>query len=132
MSSHPINLTLRFLLELSALYSMGLWGWQNGDGFLRFIFVIGIPIIAAAMWGTFRVPNDPGPAPVAVSGILRLVFELIFFGFATWALFDGQYIMFAWIFGIVIILHYITSYDRIIWLVKEKSNNSLSKFNYLW
>ena len=119
MASHPINLTIRFLLELSALFSMGLWGWQNGEGFLRYVFAFGIPFIAAAIWGIFRVPNDPGSAPVAIPGLLRLAYEVVFFGFAAWALMDAQSIKFAWIFGIMIILHYIISYDRITWMLKQ-------------
>ena len=35
---------------------------------------------AATLWGTLRVPGDPGPAPVAVPGAVRLLLELGFFG----------------------------------------------------
>jgi hypothetical protein len=119
MSTNPINLTLRFLLELSALFSMGLWGWHNGDGFLRYVFAIGIPIIAATIWGTFRVPNDPGSAPVAIPGILRLAYEFIFFGFAAWALIDTNNVKLGWEMAIIVIIHYIISYDRIFWMIKK-------------
>lgn len=119
MSSHPVNLGLRFLLEIAALVSLGIWGWQKGDGLVRFLLAVGVPLLAAILWATFRVPNDPGTAPIAIPGILRLVLELAFFAFATWALYDSKFVTPAWIFGIITLLHYISSYDRIIWLIKQ-------------
>jgi hypothetical protein len=47
------------------------------------IYAIGLPLIAYAIWGIFRVPNDPGKSPVAKSGVIRLAYEVVFFGFAT-------------------------------------------------
>lgn len=119
MSSHPINLGLRFILEMAALFSLGFWGWQKGEGGVRYILAFGIPMIAAALWATFRVPNDPGNAPVPVPGIVRLLFELGIFAFAVWALFDAGLVTPAWILGIVVILHYGSSYDRILWMIKH-------------
>ena len=118
MSNQPLNLLVRFVLEISALISMGIWGWSNGNGIFRFLFALGIPVIAAALWGTFRVPNDPGKAPITIPGILRLACEFIFFGFATWALFETNYLTMGWIFLIVILIHYLISYDRIILMLK--------------
>jgi hypothetical protein len=46
---------------------------------------IGLPLLAMALWGTFRVPGDPGDAPVAA----RLALELVEFGAATWLLIDA-------------------------------------------
>lgn len=119
MSSNPINLLVRFLLEIFALVTMSLWGWNQGEGILRYVLAIGIPLVAAAIWGTFRVPNDPKNAPVAIPGLLRLAYEVVFFGFATWALFDLDYVGLAWIGLIILILHYLLSYDRIAWLLKQ-------------
>jgi hypothetical protein len=119
MSAHPINLGLRFLLEIAALISLGVWGWQKSEGWVRFVLAIGIPIIAATLWAVFRVPNDPGTAPIAIPGILRLIFELALFAFATWALYDSKFITLAWILGITTVLHYISSYDRILWMIKQ-------------
>jgi hypothetical protein len=119
MSSHPVNLGLRFLLEIAALISLGIWGWQKGEGWVRFILAVGIPIVAATLWATFRVPNDPGTAPVAIPGILRLMFELALFALATWALYDSKLTVLAWILGVVTMLHYISSYDRVLWIIKQ-------------
>jgi hypothetical protein len=122
MGSHPINLAIRFILELSALVSVGVWGWRQNDGWLRFVLAIGIPVILAAIWGTFAVPEDPsrsGGAPIVTSGIVRLIIELAFFGIAVWALYDIGFIKISIALGIIVILHYIFSYDRIIWLLSQ-------------
>jgi hypothetical protein len=122
MGSNPINLTLRFLLELSALAAMGVWGWRQGENWSRLLFAVGIPLIAAVLWGTFAVPDDPsrsGKAPIPVPGILRLIIELAFFFFAVWALYDEGFTGFSWTLGILVILHYVASYDRILWLIKR-------------
>lgn len=119
MGSHPINLAVRFLFELAALLTVGVWGWRQG---VRFALTFGIPIILAAIWGTFAVPDDPsrsGSAPIAIPGIIRLAIELSIFALATWALHDLGAARFSWIFGIIVAVHYIFSYDRIIWLVRQ-------------
>ncbi len=120
MGSHPINLIIRFLLELTALSAIGIWGWKQNDGWLKFVLAIGIPIIVAAIWGKFAVPDDPsrfGAAPIVVPGIVRLSIELAIFVFATWVLHDLGSSRLSWILGIVVAIHYIFSYDRIIWLL---------------
>ena len=123
MGSRPINLTIRFLLELAALTALGVWGWQHGNGtWLRFILAIGLPVIAAAIWGIFNVPNDPsrsGEAPTVVPGVLRLAIELTIFILATWALHNLEYTSLNWLLGGVVVLHYLVSYDRVIWLFKR-------------
>jgi len=119
MHSHPINLGLRFILELAALGAIGYWGWHTGAGSGRFVLAVGLPVIAAALWGTFRVPNDPGAAPVAIPGLLRLLLEAAFFGFAVWGLFNAGASKSSGLLGLVIIIHYAVSYDRILWLVRQ-------------
>ena len=120
MGSHPINLAIRFIIELCALSSVAVWGWKNGEGWLKYFFAIGLVLILMAIWGIFAVPNDPsrsGKAPIVTPGIIRLIIELGFFGFATWALYDIGSIKFAISLGGIVIVHYIVSYDRISWLM---------------
>ena len=122
MGSHPINLAVRFILELSALLTMGIWGWHQSESWPRLVLALGIPLLVAGIWGTFAVPEDPsrsGKAPVPVPGILRLVIELAVFGFAVWALYNLGNTTLSWIMLIVVLLHYSVSYDRIIWLIKQ-------------
>jgi hypothetical protein len=107
---------------MSALVSVGIWGWKYSDGWLRYPLAIGIPIVFAVIWGTFAVPNDPsrsGEAPVITSGLIRLVIELVFFAIATWSLYDLGLNKESLAFGIIVVLHYIISYDRILWLMSQ-------------
>lgn len=119
MAQNPINLALRFILELVALYFLGRWGWTQFDGVLRYLIAIGLPLLAAAIWGIFRVPGDGGAPIVRVLGVVRLLIEMIYFGFATWGLFNIGATTTAWIFGGVTLFHYVISYDRINWLLKQ-------------
>ena len=123
MGSHPLNLAIRFLLEITALTAIGIWGWQYGNGtWPRFILAIGLPIIAATIWGIFNVPNDSsrsGAAPIIVPGIIRLAIELAIFSLATWALYDLAYIQLSWLLGGLVAMHYLISYDRVFWLIKH-------------
>lgn len=123
MGSNPINLAVRFLLEIVGLMAIGYWGWHQAEGFLSIILAIGVPVIAAVLWGTFAVPEDPsrsGKAPVPISGILRLVLETAYFGLATWALYEAGTSLLGLVYAIVVLLHYAFSYDRLLWLVKQR------------
>jgi hypothetical protein len=122
MGSHPLNLAARFLLEIVALVAIAYWGWSQQDGALRFVLAIGLPLLAAILWGTFAVPEDPsrsGKAPVPVPGVVRLVLELAFFAFAAWALYDAGKVTLALVLAAVVVIHYALSYDRITWLLRQ-------------
>jgi hypothetical protein len=119
MANHPLNLSLRFFLELAALFSLGYWGWTQQQGLIRILLTIGIPLIAAILWGVFRVPGDPGPAPVSVPGVVRLCLEITFFSGASLALIFANRLSWGLIFGGIVLFHYFTSYDRILWLLRR-------------
>ena len=120
MGQHPLNLAFRFLLELSALGLVGFWGWKTGgNGFGRYLLSIGAVVLLAELWGTFRVPGDPGKAPVAIPGLLRLLLELCFFGAASWAAYISISPRSGVVFGVLVLIHYLLSYDRILWLLKH-------------
>lgn len=131
MGSHPINLAVRLLLEVFAYVVMGSralagrtrdWGATQGQGLLRFVLALGIPALFAILWGTFAVPDDPsrsGRAPVPIPGLLRLALELAFFAFAAWALYNLGNALFSAILAALVTLHYILSYDRIAWLIRQ-------------
>lgn len=117
MSNHPINIALRFLLELAALASLAYWGWTQHTGIGRFLLGIGLPVLAAALWAVFRVPGDPGDAVVAVPGALRLALEGVLLGGSVVLLARAGQPQIALVLGVVILLHYLTSYDRVGWLL---------------
>ena len=120
MSGHPANLGLRFLLEMTALASLGYWGWTYFDGPLRFASAIILPVLAAVLWETFAVPDDPsrsGSAPVPVPGAARFALEIAFFALPALGLYLLGAKQFGMIFGAVVVLHYLLSYDRIVWLL---------------
>jgi len=122
MAYHPLNLALRFLLELVALLAIGYWGWANFGGGLRIVAAIGLPLIAAVLWATFAVPGDrsrSGKAPVPVPGVVRLGLELALFAVAVWALYAAGQTTLGLILAVVVIIHYLLSVDRISWLVKQ-------------
>ncbi len=122
MGTHPANLAVRFLLEVSAFLILGFWGWHRRDDGFRILVAMAVPLLGAVLWGTFAVPNDPtrsGSAPVPVPGVLRLALELGYFAFATYALYDRKLAILAAIFGTAVVLHYLLSYDRIRWLIGQ-------------
>jgi len=122
VSSHPINLLLRFLLELCVLAVAGYWGWTVSSGFTRFLLLLGVPLLLAVVWGAFAVPDDPsrsGRAPIPVPGVVRFVLELGNFAFAVWAFYAVGQPVPGLILAVLVIVHYILSYDRITWLVRQ-------------
>ena len=99
---------------------MRLWGWSRTDPPWRYGLMLGVPALAAGVWGTFAVPNDPsrsGRAPVPVSGAARLRIELAFFGFACWALYDADAKVSSLTLGAVVVVHYALSNERVRWLL---------------
>jgi hypothetical protein len=122
MGTHPINLVFRFILELAALLALGYWGWTQHAGIWRFLWAIGLVGLAAVVWGTFAVPDDPsrsGDAPVPVPGIVRLVIEITIFTAAAWAFYAAGQPVWGLTLGILTLIHYAFSYDRILWLLKN-------------
>jgi len=122
MSNNPVNLGARFILEIVAMLAIGYWGWNQATGGVRYLLAGGLPILAAAAWGVFRVPGDSsasGGVPVHVPGLARLVLELGLFTFAVWGLSNVGQTTLAVIMGAIVILHYAISYDRIAWLIRN-------------
>jgi Protein of unknown function (DUF2568) len=85
------NVVLRFLLELCILAALGYWGFQTGQGLLAKIGLgIGVPILAAVVWGLLGAPG----APWQLHDPWHLVLEVVLFGAAAVALFaSGQRVL---------------------------------------
>jgi RsiW-degrading membrane proteinase PrsW (M82 family) len=64
-----------------------------------------------------RGPSRSGAAPIVTPGLIRLIKKLLFFALATWSLYDVGWIKISLVFSIVVVAHYIVSYDRIMWLM---------------
>jgi hypothetical protein len=126
MSNNPIVLTVQFLLELAMLAALAVWGWTEHAGLLRVVLTVGLPVIAAVLWGTFRVPNDPNEAPVAVPGVVRLILELDLFTAAVVLLYLAGEPRAAGIFGAAVVVVYTLSYDRVLWLLGRRRLRGVS------
>jgi hypothetical protein len=120
MANNPLNLALRFVLELVALGGLALLGWTLGGDGWALLPAIGLPVAAAAAWGTFRVPNDPGAAPVAVPGPVRLALEAVVFGGGVVGFAAAGHTTVALVVGAVMAGHYIVSYDRVLRLLRDQ------------
>ena len=122
MGSHPLNLLFRFLLEVVALIVAGIWTWHLSDSVFSYVLGVGVPLLMAAVWGIFAVPDDPsrsGKTIIKTPGLIRLVLELAFFGFAYWALLALGWDAFSLVFGACVLVHYVISYQRIRWLLNN-------------
>ena len=123
MGSHPLNLGLRFVLELGALGALGYFGWTREDDALRWVLALGLPILAATAWGVFAVPDDPsrsGKTVVVTPGPIRLLIELSVFGSGVAALFFAEAPWSSLAFGLLVAAHYVASYDRVAWLFEQR------------
>ena len=106
---------------MAALVITAMWGWHCSADWKRYLFAIGLPVLAATIWGVFRIPNDPKPAPVEVRGIVRLVYELFLFGFASWALNNMGYTVACYIMAGTTVISYTTGYDRTLKMLRNKT-----------
>jgi len=80
---HWANLTVAFLLELCALAALGYWGVRTGDGpATKTMLGIGVPLLAAVLWGLFAAPRAPVSLPP-----VKFAVELLVFGSAAVALY---------------------------------------------
>jgi hypothetical protein len=123
MGFHPLNLGLRFVLELAALFAIGLWGRSLNDGFLGYGWMVAFPLLGALAWGTFRTPDDrsaSGRAPVAVPGWIRLLVEAALFAWAIFGLLETGNSTPAYLLAGITLFHYLISYDRIAWLLEQR------------
>jgi len=118
----PWNLGLRLGLEIGALIGLGVGAWTLTEGVARWIAVIAAPLIAAALWGTFNVRDDPsrsGEAPVEVAGPVRLAVELVVLigGWIGYVI--AGYPAIGVAFAVLTAVHYVVARARVHWLVSS-------------
>ncbi|HEX2089172.1 MAG TPA: YrdB family protein [Actinomycetota bacterium] len=87
----PINLGLRFLLELGALVAVGYWGWQTGEGAMRWLLAAGAVLVAIVVWLVFVSPKPK----VELARPVRLIIEFGVWAAAALALYATTSVLFA-------------------------------------
>ncbi|HSK92813.1 MAG TPA: YrdB family protein [Candidatus Angelobacter sp.] len=113
MSQHPLVLGYHFLLELVALVAFGYWGWTQHAGVGRWLWTIGLPVVAAVAWALLRAPGDGPDATIAIPGIARLALELLVLGGAAFLLWRAGQPLAAGAFAVLIVIDYILQFDRV-------------------
>ena len=79
------NLLLAFLVELVALGIFAWWGWaESGDTAVRIMLAVGLPVVAAVVWGLFAAPTASRGTPVVRAVVKVVVFALA--GAGLWSL----------------------------------------------
>ncbi|HET6765423.1 MAG TPA: DUF2568 domain-containing protein [Longimicrobiaceae bacterium] len=118
MSRNPINLVLRFALELCMLAALAYGGWNVVPFPACFAAAVLLPLAAAAVWAVFRVPGDGGKPRIAVSGRTRLAQEaMLFLGAAALLAGAGRPLL-ALAFAAATAIHYALSWDRVAALLR--------------
>ncbi|MCX7618472.1 YrdB family protein [Tepidiforma sp.] len=108
---HP---PLRFALEIAGLVILGAWAYSlAGPGWLRVVLALAVPIAVGALWGIFRVPNDPGQAVVAIPGPARLALETAVFAAAAAAAARLWGAGPAAVFAALVAVDYLLSWSRV-------------------
>jgi Protein of unknown function (DUF2568) len=102
-----INLTLAFLLELCMLAALGYWGFILDQGWpIRILVGLGVPLLAAAVWGVFLAPR----ASMRLPPLLHSILEIVIFGLAIAALYAAGQPQLALLFGLVYAINAILRY----------------------
>jgi hypothetical protein len=92
------NLLLAFLAELVALGIFAWWGWDAASGTaLKLVLAIGLPVVAAVVWGLFAAPTASRGTPV-----VRTIVKVVVFGLAGAALWSLGHPLLAVIFVVVV------------------------------
>ena len=119
---NPINLALRFLLELTALGALAWWASSLTGSWWRWLAAVALVLLVALAWGVFAVPGDPsrgGQGIVKVPGLARLALELLVFGAGAYALKSLGRPNLALGFIALLAAHYAWSHERVAWLLKQ-------------
>lgn len=82
---------LRFLCEVFAIVTLGIWGFSTFPFWLNIVVGIGAPVLAIVLWGLFRAPK----AVLAVDPFVKALVEILVMGTAAYAWADmHQWVIF--------------------------------------
>lgn len=99
-----LNLALAFLLELVMLYAIGYWGFKlKQDTAVRWAAGIGLPLLAAVLWGVLLAPKSVVASPFVVKMAGKFILLLI----ASLLLYNEGKQQMAIAFIIVVIINFI-------------------------
>lgn len=115
MGHHPLILGVRFGLELALLGAYGYWGWNSTTGPWRWLAMLGLPLLAALLWGAFVAPKAAPAAP----GAVRLLVEFGLFAGGAGVLWLSGARTPALIFLGLVVLHEVARYDVVADLVRR-------------
>ncbi|MGE5224849.1 MAG: YrdB family protein [Omnitrophica WOR_2 bacterium] len=102
-----LNLFLAFLLELAMLAAFAYWGFHTGQTtILKIGLGIGIPLLAAVIWGLVMAPNSSR----RLQGTAYLALKLVLFGLAVVALILTGNDTLGIVFGVVVVTNTILLY----------------------
>lgn len=97
-----MNAGLAFFLELAMLASFGYWGFYGDKGTLaKWGLGIGLPILAAVLWGIFLAPR----AKYRLGKISGNLLALFLFLLAATLLYSTQHTLLAILFATLAILN---------------------------
>jgi len=97
----PVNLAVKFLLELAAFAALAYWGASTGPGAWAVVLAIAAPLAAVIVWALFCAPRARRRLPV----LARAPLELAVFGLAAGGLAAAGAVTLAIIFGAVVIVN---------------------------
>jgi hypothetical protein len=106
------NAALMFFLELAVLISVCYWGFTVSPNWvIKIVAGIGAPALLATLWGLFAAGGGSN-ATFALHGIVRAVFEIVWFGCGALALYSAVALSPAIIFAVVYIVNAVL---RLVW-----------------
>lgn len=92
-----INLGIRFILEMAMLGVLAYWGYETGEGAMRWLLLVLAPAAAIVLWGLFVSPK----APIELGRAGRVAVEVVVFAAAVLALDSTGHRSWAIAFGVV-------------------------------
>jgi hypothetical protein len=106
----PVNLALKFLLELAASAAFAVWGAHAGSGAFAVVLAIAAPLIAVLLWGRLAAPRSAHRLPLGT----RIPFELGVFLLAALALLAAGHAVAAVVFAALVALNALglTAFDQ--------------------